>query len=101
MLPAEEHTCRRRCWENDWVIDCDIRKFFDAMPWDLAVKAIQAVTDLPSAAKTAATLVSRSPCTWLIPAPHRGHGTGPGAARADHDHTILIHDILDDQRRQP
>jgi group II intron reverse transcriptase/maturase len=40
-------TCRRRCWECDWVIDLDIRKFFDTMPWDLAVKAIQAVTDLP------------------------------------------------------
>jgi len=39
--------CRRRCWENDWVIDLDIRKFFDTMPWDLAVRAIQAVTDLP------------------------------------------------------
>src|SRR5216110_2831981 len=39
--------CRRRCWESDWVIDLDIRKFFDTMPWDLAVKAIQAVTDLP------------------------------------------------------
>ena len=38
---------RRRCWENDWVIDLDIRKFFDTMPWDLAVKAVQAVTDLP------------------------------------------------------
>ena len=39
--------CRRRCWENDWVIDLDIREFFDTMPWDLAVRAIQAVTDLP------------------------------------------------------
>ena len=39
--------CRQRCWENDWVIDLDIRKFFDTMPWELAVKAIQAVTDLP------------------------------------------------------
>jgi RNA-directed DNA polymerase len=39
--------CRRRCWEADWVIDLDIQKFFDTMPWDLAVKAIQAVTDLP------------------------------------------------------
>ena len=39
--------CRRRCWENDWVIDLDIRKFFDTMPWDLAVQAVQAVTGLP------------------------------------------------------
>ena len=22
--------CRRRCWERDWVIDLDIRKFLDA-----------------------------------------------------------------------
>ena len=29
------------------MIDLDIRKFFDTMPWHLAVKAIQAVTDLP------------------------------------------------------
>jgi len=29
------------------VIGLDIRKFSGTMPWDLAVKAIQAVTDLP------------------------------------------------------
>jgi RNA-directed DNA polymerase len=39
--------CRRRCWETDWVIDLDIRKFFDTVPWDLVVKAVQANTDLP------------------------------------------------------
>src|SRR5439155_18748379 len=31
--------CRRRCWENDWVIDLDIQKFFDTVPWGLVVKA--------------------------------------------------------------
>jgi RNA-directed DNA polymerase len=25
-------TCRKRCWETDWVIDLDIRKFLDASP---------------------------------------------------------------------
>jgi group II intron reverse transcriptase/maturase len=39
--------CRRRCWETDWVIDLDIQKFFDSVPWDLVVKAVQANTDLP------------------------------------------------------
>ena len=33
--------CRRRCWENDWVIDLDIQKFFDTVPWDLVVKAVE------------------------------------------------------------
>jgi RNA-directed DNA polymerase len=35
-------TCRKRCWERSWVIDLDIRKFFDSVPWDLVVKAVQA-----------------------------------------------------------
>jgi RNA-directed DNA polymerase len=39
--------CRRRCWKYDWVIDLDIQKFFDTVPWDLVVKAVQAHTDVP------------------------------------------------------
>jgi RNA-directed DNA polymerase len=39
--------CRRRCWSRDWVIDLDIRAFFDSVPWDLVVKAVQAVCDVP------------------------------------------------------
>jgi RNA-directed DNA polymerase len=35
-------TCRQRCWARSWVIDLDIRKFFDSVPWDLVVKAVQA-----------------------------------------------------------
>ena len=35
-------TCRKRCWAKPWVIDLDIRKFFDSVPWDLMVKAVQA-----------------------------------------------------------
>lgn len=39
--------CRRRCWDSDWVIDLDIRKFFDTVPWDLVLKAVAANTDQP------------------------------------------------------
>jgi RNA-directed DNA polymerase len=38
-------TCRRRCWEFDWIIDLDVQKFFDTVSWDLVVRAVQAVTD--------------------------------------------------------
>jgi RNA-directed DNA polymerase len=38
-------TCRRRCWKHDWVIDFDVQKFFDEVPWDLVIKAVEAVTD--------------------------------------------------------
>jgi RNA-directed DNA polymerase len=34
--------CRQRCWEKDWVIDLDVQKFFDSVPWDLMVKAVGA-----------------------------------------------------------
>ena len=37
--------CRRRCWEFDWIIDLDVQKFFDTVPWDLVVRAVEAVTD--------------------------------------------------------
>ncbi|WIV57993.1 group II intron reverse transcriptase/maturase [Amycolatopsis nalaikhensis] len=37
--------CRERCWKSDWVIDLDIEKFFDSVPWDLVVKAVEAHTD--------------------------------------------------------
>ena len=37
--------CRKRCWEYDWVIDLDIRKFFDSVRWDLVVKAVEKHTE--------------------------------------------------------
>jgi RNA-directed DNA polymerase len=37
--------CRERCWRKDWVIDLDVQKFFDSVPWDLLVKAVEAHTD--------------------------------------------------------
>lgn len=39
--------CRRRCWQADWVIDLDIQKFFDTVPWNLMIKAVEKHTDLP------------------------------------------------------
>jgi RNA-directed DNA polymerase len=37
--------CRQRCWKYDWVIDLDVQKFFDEVPWDLVLRAVKAVTD--------------------------------------------------------
>ena len=37
--------CRKRCWEYNWTIDLDVRKFFDSVRWDLIVKAVEAHTD--------------------------------------------------------
>ncbi|MBV8995792.1 MAG: hypothetical protein JO287_19295 [Pseudonocardiales bacterium] len=37
--------CRRRCWRADWVIDLDVKAFFDSVPWDLVLKAVEHHTD--------------------------------------------------------
>jgi RNA-directed DNA polymerase len=39
--------CRERCWKRAWVIDLDVQKFFDSVPHDLIVKAVEAHTDAP------------------------------------------------------
>src|SRR5437588_13073541 len=31
--------CRERCWQEDWVIDLDIRDFFDTLDWSLLMRA--------------------------------------------------------------
>ena len=36
--------CRRRCWNRDWVIDLDIRAFFDSLDHELILKAVAAHT---------------------------------------------------------
>jgi len=38
-------TCRQRCWKFDWVIDFDLKAFFDSIPWDLLLKAVSKHTD--------------------------------------------------------
>ena len=37
--------CRERCWEYDWIIDLDVRKFFDSVRWDLIVRAVEKHAD--------------------------------------------------------
>jgi RNA-directed DNA polymerase len=36
--------CRENCWKYDWVADLDIEKFFDSVPWDHIVTAVETVT---------------------------------------------------------
>ncbi len=34
-------TARQRCWLSDWVIDLDIKGFFDYLDHDLVMKAVK------------------------------------------------------------
>ena len=37
--------CRERCWRDDWVIDLDVRAFFDSVDHSLMLKAVERHTD--------------------------------------------------------
>jgi RNA-directed DNA polymerase len=40
-------TCKQRCWRYPWVVDLDIQGFFDNVPHDPIVAAVEQHTDLP------------------------------------------------------
>jgi RNA-directed DNA polymerase len=39
--------CRMRCWRHDWVVDLDIRGFFDNIDHSLMMRAVRKHTDCP------------------------------------------------------
>ena len=39
-------TCRARCWKYDWVLDLDLKSFFDSLDHSLVLKAVARHTDL-------------------------------------------------------
>ena len=59
--------CRQRCWRTDWVLDLDIRAFFDSVPHDLVLKAVAHHTDQ----KWVLLYVQR----WLVAPLQRPDGT--------------------------
>jgi RNA-directed DNA polymerase len=40
-------SARQRCWRYDWVLDIDIKGFFDSIDWVLLLKAVRKHTDCP------------------------------------------------------
>jgi RNA-directed DNA polymerase len=38
---------RVRCWRRDWVVDLDIRAFFDSLDFDLTMRAVGRFTSVP------------------------------------------------------
>ena len=38
---------RQRCWAHDWVLDLDIKSFFDEIDWNLLMRAVRLHTDCP------------------------------------------------------
>jgi RNA-directed DNA polymerase len=34
-------TARQRCWRYDWIVDLDIKAFFDSIDWELLLRAVR------------------------------------------------------------
>ena len=66
--------CRERCWRNDWVIDLDVRAFFDSVDHSLMLKAVARHTG----AKWVLLYVTRHPVADSTDAAARRHAGGPG-----------------------
>jgi len=88
-------TCRRRCWKSKWVIDLDIQKFFDSVPWDLVVKAVRAHTEDPWVVlyvkRWLQAPVQQSDGTMLV----RDRGTPQGSAVSPVLANLFLHYAFD------
>ena len=38
---------RQRCWRYDWVLDLDVKAYFDSIDWELMLRAVRRHTDCP------------------------------------------------------
>ena len=85
----------QRCWKYDWVIDLDVQKFFDTVPWDLVVKAVEAVTDTPLGAAVREAVAG---CAAAAPRRHpreRDKGTPQGSAVSPVLANLFMHFAFD------
>ena len=87
--------CRERCWKTDWVIDLDIQKFFDSVPWDLIVKAVEAHTDQPWVVLYVKRWLQRAAGTARRDVLQRDRGTPQGSAVSPVLANLFMHYAFD------
>jgi RNA-directed DNA polymerase len=93
---------RKRCWENNWVIDIDIRAFFDTIDHNLLMRAVERHTRLPwvllYVRRWLAAPVQHADGTLR----HRGRGSPQGGlCSAEHNEPYAQRWIMRSARRLP
>ena len=92
-------TARQRCWKYDWVIDIDIRAFFDNLDHELTMKAIRHHTD----EKWVILYIERwlkAPLETADGLQARSRGTPQGGVVSPLVANIFMHHAFDDWMRR-
>jgi len=95
-------TARKRCWKYNWVIDIDVRAFFDNLDHELTMKAVRHHTDL----KWVNLYINRwlkAPLQTANGLQVRGKGTPQGGVVSPLIANIFMHHAFDDwmKRQHP
>ncbi|OXM68644.1 group II intron reverse transcriptase/maturase [Amycolatopsis vastitatis] len=96
-------TCRKRCWQSQWVIDIDIQGFFDNVPHEPILRAVGKHTDKPwvllYVQRWLTAPVQQQDGTLVV----RGRGTPQGSAISPLLSNLFMHYAFDDwlARMQP
>ncbi len=95
-------TARKRCWKYNWVIDIDVRAFFDNLDHELTMKAVRHHTDL----KWVILYIERwlkAPLQTADGLQARSKGTPQGGVVSPLIANIFMHHAFDDwmKRRHP
>jgi RNA-directed DNA polymerase len=96
-------TCRKRCWQSQWVIDLDIQGFFDNVPHDPIMRAVAKHTDKPwvllYVQRWLTAPIQQADGTLVT----RGRGTPQGSAISPLLSNLFMHYAFDDwlRRMQP
>jgi len=95
--------CQKRCWQSQWVIDLDIRGFFDNVPHDPILRAVEKHTDKPWVllyVRRWLTASVQQPDGALVT---RDRGTPQGSAISPLLSNLFMHYAFDDwlARMQP
>ena len=86
----------QRCWKYDWVIDLDVQKFFDTVPWHLVVKAVEDSHRLPLGSSVREKVARRPACRCPVGTlMERDKGTPQGSAASPILANLFMHFAFD------
>lgn len=87
--------CRERCWRYDWVVEFDIRRFFDTVPHDKVVACVQAHTDARWVVLYVRRWLAAGLCMPGGGVVDRGEGTPQGSAVSPVLANLFLHYVFD------